>query len=99
MLCATNAFCKAQTRLQTLLDNANVLVTSGTTVDRIDVAAYAEALQQLENTLSDMTAAGLGKGSSVGTAAKKLVCNLNVCAYNVCVLYFSFSRTHIDAVL
>ena len=79
MLCAMNAFFKAQTRLQTLLDNANVLVTSGTTMDRINVAACTEAVQQLENTLSDITAAvGLGEDPPVVTAAKKLVCNLNV---------------------
>ena len=63
------------------MDNAKDLVTSGGTVDRIDVAACAEAVQRLESTLSDMTAAGLGEGSPVVTAAKKLVCILNVCAH------------------
>ena len=63
------------------MDNAKDLVTSGGTVDRIDVAACAEAVQQLESTLSDMTAAGLGEGSPVVAEARKLVCNLNVCAH------------------
>ena len=72
---------KAQTRLQTAMDNAKDLVTSGGTVDSIDVASCTKAVQQLENTLSDMTAAGLGEGSPVVTVAKKLACNLNVCAH------------------
>ena len=80
-------FSKAQTRLQKALDNANGLVTSGGTADRIDVAACTKAVQRLESTLSDVTAAGLGEGSPVVTAAKELlVSKLNVRTH--------FVRTH-----
>ena len=75
------------------MDNANDVVTSGGTADRIDVAACTKAAKRLQTALSSMAAAGLGAASPVVTAAKKLVSNLNV-RITVCrylYLYVAFS--------